>query len=164
MIHSFPIISISKGPSELSYTIYNTKDELPIDLNFMVSDVSDWIKISDSKIKNIICINDIFTEPSERNKGHASTLLRVFLEGISEDTIVITRAEVLHKYYPERPTVDEFKNTLVNLSLFFEMNGFRNMNALCNFEHSVPFVYINNISKSYIKYLLNLEIDIEDNY
>ena len=152
---------ITNGPSRLEYVTYSMTDNLPDDFNFMVTDCLEMLKLTDPDIDGIVYITDIFTEPTERGKGNASKLLKSFTD---ENRFIVVRCGLLMKYYPERPTVEEFKEELVRQSMFFEKNGFRSMNVISEFEHSVPYVYINKESKNFIRNILEKEIQIDDNY
>lgn len=124
--------------------------------NFVVSDIIGLAKDSKIDIKNnrIINILEIRTKNKEdMGKGYATSLLNEFIKEFKDDVITI-RSVAYKADYSEMPTNEEFITCFRNQASFLIPRGFYDVSAMCNLEYGVPYIFINEASKSIIKEII----------
>ena len=93
---------------------------------------------------DFVILDEIFIEPSHRNKGIGSEIIKDFIKH-HENSIILVRAGALQKEYPLEPTKEEYQLILERLSKFYTKLGFKNINKYSRtYEFSDIYVYTGN--------------------
>ena len=146
-----------------SYEIYDVNKDNAESMPFIVRDLSDLIINAckttpmTGKIAHIMTFR-IFKK--YRNKGFGSKHMKAMCETFmkSQDCIICIKSAPLIADYPEEPSREVHITELIKQGWFLEMNGFRDINSLCNFESGVAYLYMNETAKPILKQIIDLEI------
>lgn len=104
-----------------------------------------------------IFITDIPTYPGV-NSCHK--LIKSFLKDVVKwDDIVVYISSPVRIGECSTNALLPIKEYLIRNGVFLECNGFRNMNSLFNYSGSIPYIYLNSISRHIIPYIIREEID-----
>lgn len=138
-------VSIGSYPN--SYASYKIRDIDPDAGNFMINDIAGIILHYNLMIDKICEIFEIHVDPRDRGHDYGTELLRQILKETQEDDvnmIYLLRSGPLVIDYPEKPDDDAYLKELINQASWLEKHGFRNINSVCNFDESIPYLYLND--------------------
>lgn len=139
--------------TELGYGYPDYSSDI-VRCGFMVKDI---LSLGEFEQDRIVELSYIYTPKEKRGQGNARALLEKFIKE-NENCIIVIQAAPLYREYPINPSREEYDKSLVMSGTFLEKFGFRNINALCGFEESVPYMYRNKFSEPYINKIIELEI------
>lgn len=125
-------------------------------LGFLAHDVMSLMDFLKYKKTRLVIIYQIYVDPKHRDLGIA----RCMIENITDrfqDAVIVTRAGVLQKEYPNEPEFKKFNEIISDVSSFLNYNGFRSINTYCHLENSNAFLYINKTAKPLIRWFNEFE-------
>lgn len=138
-------ISIGSYPN--SYASYKIRDINPDNGNFMINDIAGIILDHNLMIDRICEIFEIHVDPRDRGHNYGTALLTQILKETNDEdynTIYLLRSGPLVIDYPEKPDDQTYLKELINQASWLERHGFRNINTVCNFDESIPYLYLND--------------------
>lgn len=147
-----------------SYAIFDVEKERvkPLsefyNLPFIVRDLIRLIIDSKIPVKNVTCIIRFRIYKKYRNRGIGTRQFKKFIESLDSSHAICIKSSALTADYPTEPDDETRAIELRNQGYFLEVNGFRNINSLCEFESGVAYLYINDIAKPVLKKIINSEI------
>lgn len=116
--------------------------------DFLIDDVIGILQNINYKDKFIV-IFYLRVLPENRQNGIGSELIDLVLERFP-DKLVFIRSCLLKDEFPTEPTDEQYDSTLSKNDLWLTKRKFKNINDLCRFEFSIPYIYQNEISKIFI--------------
>lgn len=142
---SYEIYDISKVPYEKTPFIVQ-------DLSRVIAKICGVTPMS-GIIVNIVTFR-IFKK--YRNKGFGSKHMKALCETFmkSEDCTICIKSAPLVADYPKEPDRETHIAELIKQGWFLEMNGFRDINSLCQFESGVAYLYLNDTAKPVLKQII----------
>lgn len=138
-------ISIGSYPN--SYASYKIRDVDPDAGNFMINDIAGIILHHNLMIDKICEIFEIHVDPRDRGHNYGKALLAQILKETMDDDynmIYLLRSGPLVIDYPEKPDDITSLKEMINQATWLERYGFRNINSVCNFDESIPYLYLND--------------------
>lgn len=147
-----------------TYAIYDVNKDSYDNMPFIVRDLSDLVinECTHSPMSGYIAhIMTFRIFKKYRNRGFGSKHLKALCETFmnSEDCIICIKSAPLTADYPKEPDRETHIAELIKQGFFLEMNGFRDINSLCNFESGVAYLYMNDTAKPILRQIINNEID-----
>lgn len=147
-----------------SYEIYDV-NKVPYEkMPFIVLDLADLV-VNVCKTTpmsgEIVHIMTFRIFKKYRNRGFGSKHMKALCETFmkSKDCIICIKSAPLIADYPKEPDRETHIAELIKQGWFLEMNGFRDINSLCDFESGVAYLYMNDTAKPILKQIINNEID-----
>lgn len=99
---------------------------------------------------NIVEITDLYVDPKFRHEGIGSALINLVINnykasiGLSfnSNTVILTAVGASCKEYKEQPASEEIQNIISQLILFYEKNGFIDINGYyTNYENKRAMIF-----------------------
>lgn len=141
---------------EVVYTYNTTETD---HMGMMLGDVFGLLLSKEIKFNHVINILKIRVDPEFRGKGYAKRILTNALKQFDKPgNIIVIRSAPLMDDYPEEPNNEIYEKELCNQASFLEYMGFRNINSLCGFEQTIPYVYVSKNSMEFLKAIQEIEI------
>ena len=134
-------------------------------LRFIVRDVVGLAVGKGIPITKLSVIESIrVVDQDKRNRGNGSAVLKWminYLKDCGYGDIILLQAAPLIADYPIEPKGNDLYKILAKQATFFEYNGFRNINALCNFNSSIPYLYMDEKSRPIFREIFKIENKVE---
>lgn len=123
-------------------------------LRFLSRDIFEILSITNPKVNEIIVITDINTnlDPNKR-PDNVNFALREFAEAHSDMLIAL---QLYIKANTEEEAIIYQNTTFCELVIDLEEAGFVDINAHCQFENSIAFVYRNEISRDLLRFIVRI--------
>lgn len=123
-------------------------------------DILEFCRSKGIDIHNMAIINDFRVQPEFRGKGLGSKAIKSvvdYLKNVKGYKIIGFHSRLMKADYPVEPDNTGFAQALADQGYFLEKNGFRAINAICCFESSNPYIYMDSDSKDIIKEIIKIE-------
>ena len=123
-----------------AYIQFREKEDIPNDCKEM------WYKDIGFIIANrpFIIIEELFVPKEDRNIGIGTVLLKEVIRH-NPDTIILVKAGLLIREYPEEPSKEQFTTVLNKLDDFYTNRGFEDFNKYSRtYENLRLYVYTGN--------------------
>ena len=147
-----------------TYSIYDINKDSYEDMPFIVRDISDVIVniCKTTPMSGIIVhIMTFRIFKKYRNRGLGSRHMKALCDFFNktENCVICIKSAPLVADYPIKPDQETHIAELIKQGFFLEMNGFRDINSLCDFESGVAYLYRNDVAVPVIKQIIDHEID-----
>lgn len=139
---------------------------------FIMSDITQIIRGHEIKgISSVVIIHAIHVYKNDRGNDYGFRLFGDLLRYLDDhwlrdrhkekegNAIILIKANPLMIDYPDEPDRDTHKKEIASQSKWLEIHGFRNINSLCNFDNSAPYMYINTDSYDVLHAIIEEEVD-----
>ena len=144
--------SLKTDKSYIKGRIFDKGEAVGEHADFMLEDASGALSQIGKEIE-IVTIEGLFVQPSERRKGLGSDLIKRVIEA-HKDSLILLKAGALLDEFPEEPTDEQYNKLFNELKCFYEDSlGFVDANKYIGcYEYSVTYVYPNEISKEVLDF------------
>lgn len=145
----------------LKYSVY-TSEDFESRISFMMDDIVGLCKYINFIPEKIIEINSLYVDKTDRENNLGNLMFKRLIlneEIYSKPVILLLRSSPLIIDYPEEPELEEYNKELVRQATYIECYlNMRNINSLCGFENSIPYILPTNKISPVMKAIIEREV------